>query len=365
MRSHTPDTAVAPAAHALCVACDRHRASPRALVCAGCTARAHRDLDTIRDGWGRLDATPGQQRADDGRSGGHASRPPLRIPVLTLDVAPAAVRAGGPINPHGDAPDQRAAAPDSPRMRVRGGVARPGDPLLVTLGRLVDAARADELVEALRGPRTVPGEALRLAVHLDAIAGRWWVADAYADLATAAADVRRALGEEVTTVPLGACPRPGPHGRRHLAPVTGTGPTAAPQSGRCGALVRAHRDRHRATCAAGHRWDGADELRGLGAVLGEAYLDAASLAEHLAAFRPGAGPVAAATLRKWAERDGWRRRRDGARTLYRVGDAVDGAYARWDRRHPVHGPVVPPVWLEETTVMAAVGHSVPELSAAA
>lgn len=281
-----------------CLACNHH--APRALLCTACLRRLTGLLAAIPAGHARLDPAPGAAGPSGGRGApGYGSRPPARVDVLSLLVAPGHAVTSRPLVV--DEPDERA-DPDTPENA-------PGHaPLVVAVGRWADRAREDGLLPGLAGPRTVAGECLRLSGIVELLAARWWVGDMVRDLAGTAHRLRAALGEpDAPTVPVGRCPR--------LVDDTP-----------CDGPVRARLTADTATCArCHHRWRGEDTMRRLGDALGGAMLDLAGLARYLD------DDVSVAGLRQWAHRDGWRRERVGRRTVYSLADA---RASWWARRGP-------------------------------
>ena len=285
-------------------------------MCDGCLDRARRDLAAIPALYARLDdveLAPGQQRRDDGRQiGGHASRPPLRLEPLALALAPADVAAGRAIDTGDLDDDVLRGAPDSPtRAREL--------PTLTAVGRVADRCREEGLLAELDGARTVHRECAALESVLAEVARRWWGGRVMRELGGAAAALRVVLEGRATTVPVGQCPG------RVPAVVDGR-----PVSVRCEGTVRV-RDGVDARCTRCARsWHGDLEVRRLAALLGDAYLDAAALGEHLSAFRPEGGTRPTVdVLRQWAHRDRWETRPSGRRTTYRVADALASAARRW------------------------------------
>ena len=303
-----------------CTTCTRTRTPRGVYVCDGCTDRARRDLAAIPALYARLDGVelaPGQQRRDDGRQvGGHASRPPLRLEPLALGLAPDDVTAGRAIDTGDLDVDVLRGAPDSP-TRAR------DLPTLTAVGRVADRCREDGLLAELEGRRSVHRECAALESVLDAVAGRWWGGRVLRELGETAAALRTVLEGRATTVPVGQCP-----GR--VAVLVADEHGTRPASARCEGTVRV-RDGVDARCTRCTRsWHGELEVRRLAALLGDAYLDAAALGEHLSAFRPEGGTRPTVdVLRQWAHRDGWGTRPSGRRTTYRVADALASAARRW------------------------------------
>ena len=227
-----------------------------------------------------------------------ASKPPLDLEPLTLTRAPDAAYIDRPLAYELAHPG---ADPDTPRVCVR------EEPLVITVGRWADRAREDDLLPALRGGRSVQGEALRLSGVLDALVRRWWAGDMLRELAVAAERVDRALGRDEDrrrALPVGVCPSVPPRGPGDLEP--------AETRARCGGRVTA--TPRLARCSrCGRAWHGEQALRELGRMMGGAYLDLAALARWTDETVP--------LLRQWAHRDGWRRQVHGRRKLYSLEDA--------------------------------------------
>lgn len=340
---HTP--------RALCLGCDQRPATAGHL-CRRCEALITRLCDEIRRGFTRLDATPhgvgagldGAQR----RPGGYGPRPGARVDVLALTTAPRSIRtpvpgdrstavrsaSGAPVP--GDPVTTAARAQGAPADERLDGPEQPGSraeellPTVLAVGRIADQAREDGLIPALRGPRTVGGECLRLsgAQVVVELTGRWWIGWALAELRRAAAAIRAALGEDEPAAQLGPCPRlvPGeavpalddaaPDGLGLSAPgVACAGRVVSRDGGESARCTRCH-----------HPWVGRERVLALAGRLDELHLDAAALAAHLAAM--GYGTVRVEVLWQWARRDDWSRRGAGRRTTYRLGDALVSARRR-------------------------------------
>lgn len=353
-----------------CLGCDHRAADPRiGYLCGSCERRIPALLDRIRDRYARLDATPhGSGAGLDGSSGGAGtfeSKPAARVDVLALAYAPARLLAGDlagdvderepapaavapptspPTSPSTSPSPGRASAPDTRRAHTRGiehagagaGDARPDlVPTVVALGRVADRARAEGLLPPLAGPRTVAGEALRLSaaeVVVD-LPSRWWVGWALDELRRADAALAAALDEVEPTVPLGPCPRTVLPARA----LDADGQLVARVPAACGGQVRSRDGGQSAACTGcGYRWVGAASVQALAGRAGDAHLDAAAIAGYLDGLGYGEQPVE--RIRKWAQLDGWPRRRAGRRVLYRLGDALASARAR--RGLPAMAPTI-------------------------
>lgn len=317
-------------ARALCTACDHRRTQPDALLCPDCLDQLGALLAKLGAGYGRLDAAPGGTGIGAGpRPPGFASRPPARVDVLILTSR--------------HVYDPEHTGPQSIRSAVEWWADQARDAGLIAPRRAVWRGIPWALPDPLP-PRTVFGECDELASVLGALARAWWCADMLAALDRAARHLRRALGEHTPTVPLGACPLPDPglphaveaydelvgNVGRILAALTFTG-------ARCGGTLRAQAWGHPAWCTTcGTRWRPGAPLRRLGAMLGDAHLDMAGLGRYLDM------PDRLATLRKWAQRDEWRRHRAGGRTVYSLADARTSWWGAYDRAHPILGPALPP-----------------------
>lgn len=223
-----------------------------------------------------------------------ASKPPLDLEPFALTFAPIAAHLARAL-PYDLA--HPPAASDTPRTHVR------EEPLVVTVGRWADRAREDELLPALRGGRTVQGEALRLSGILDGLVRTWWAADMLRELVAAADRVDRAMGrgeDRRRALPVGVCPN-------------------VVDTDRCRGRISA--TPRRASCSrCGRTWHGETMLRDLGRMMGGAMLDLAALARWTDETVP--------LLRQWAHRDGWRRQDHGRRKLFSLADCE----ASWLRR---------------------------------
>lgn len=329
------DTAPPPFEPARCLGC-HHRPATAGYLCSRCERRIPELLNTIRDGYPRLDPTPhgsgaGTDTAPHTRAP-FGSRPAARVDVLALTTPPAGLRGhlppadtderavAPPPAPPGEAPDTSCCAQGRPDLPA----------VVVVLGRVADRCRVDGLLPPLRGPRTVYGEALRLSSpDLQAeLPYRWWVGEVLDELRAVADAVRRALCEVEPSMPLGVCPRP------VLPPriLDAAGAPAPRTATACGAQVRSRDAGTAAWCVGcGHRWFGSVSVHALAGRAGQAMLDLPALATYLDGL--GYGPdTPAARLRKWAQLDGWARERVGRRTVYRLADALDSA--RRYRRAP-------------------------------
>lgn len=311
-----------PSPRAACLGCDQHRCLVGQLLCLGCGRRLGRLLEQLAAGEARLravDLAPVRRAGDGGRGApGFGSRIPVRVDVLSLLLAPRDL----------------SCALDSDNTR--------NAPLVIVVGAWADRAREHDVLPALRGPRYLAGEVLRLRGVLEQLAAQWWVGDMLADLSRAVARLERALGDDEPAAPLGRCPAPRPeYADEHLALVGDLGARLARRAVEqrpelvCGGMLRGGRDL--ATCRrCGRRWTGEAAVHELGRLLGDAMLDLGGLARYLEL-----DPV---KLRKWAQRDRWRREQAGRRTVYSLADARASARRAWERTHPVHGPELPPGW---------------------
>jgi hypothetical protein len=307
-----------------CTACDRGGALAGQLLCSGCKRRLGEHLDEIGRGYGRLNPTPGVG-GDGGRGApGFGSRSPARDEVIALTD-----RRRNTYTPSTSA----GARPES------------GPNAYMSLFRLVawwaDEARDVGLLAPLGGLRSVVWECWELREVLDDLARRWWVADMARDIEHGVLQLRRALHELESTIPVGRCPLPAPGEEpAYLEAVAELGEILAAQSAavpRCDGELRARAWGEEARCRrCGTRWNGGEALRRLGAQLGEALLDLPGLVRYL-------GGVKVATLRKWAQRDGWGRVKIGGRTLYRLADARESAWKAWCRRASMDPASVAPV----------------------
>lgn len=304
-----------------CLACDHHT-PPGALLCPHCARRLNELLAAIPDTYRRLDPRPGNTGPDGGRApAGFGSRPPLRVDVLALLIAPTTAATSRPLRID-DAPR---ADPDTPKS------ARTQHPVVVVVGQWADRARHDDLLPALSGPRTVAGECLRLSGVLDQLARQWWAGELVRDLARTHHALLRTLGEAPPpALPIGWCPRIRDHhlaGYEQLVDALGrrlANQAADAQGWRCGGTVRARLTADHASCArCRQHWRGEHTLQRLGEQLGGAMLDLAGLVRYL--DDPSLTPEG---LRQWAHRDGWRRERIGRRTVYALADARDSWWAR-------------------------------------
>lgn len=308
-----------------CLACDHPRCAPAALLCPPCRARLHQLLAELRKGHQDLvgtDLAPIRGAGGGTRSPGYGSRAPVREAVLALLV-------NGKNVQHTD--------PDTLRNA----------PLLAVAAHWADRAREDDLLPELAGPRTVPGELLRLSGIAGDLSGRWWVGDLLRSLAGTVHRVHLALGEVVPEIPLGRCPRirPGAAGLHlHLAVELGPLLAATVDAVHCRGEVRGTRDQARCRRCQ-HRWIGEQAVHSLGTQLGDAMLDLPGLARYL--------DVTAGWLWKWASKDGWRREKVGRRTLYSLADARESARRAWERANPVLGCALPPGWGDEIGEVAA------------
>jgi len=300
-----------------CVVCDSEPATaPGVLACRGCRLAVAQALDELPSLYVLAETQAarlgelGQAAGTHGRGApGFKSRTPGRDDVLVLL-------------------DRRRTTfdPDHPR--------RPGS-VMAMLAYWLDEA------EILGWP-SVAGCCSVLHTHLDRLVSRWWFGDFAAAVTTTVEHLRRATSQHEETIPIGACPTPMPGAKQMVYDdVLGTW-EARPIP--CGGQVRARSIGDSGRCGrCGKRWEGVEELRALGRRLGDPLLDLPGLSRML-------GISSLATLRSWAHRDGWRRQREGRRTLYSLADARESAYAAWDRRFPVqgceevYGPRVPPGW---------------------
>ena len=329
---HIPDL-VAPI-RAACVACDRRTALEQQLLCGSCEAGLDADLRAIAAGYPLLTPEPGVA--------------PLRAGLTH--------RAPGPRSPAVDdvlvLTDPRPAAwdPDGAETRASSlvGLVRHWVDELVIMG-LVDerdlrfrafVTGAHGVIEVHRG-RAVPAHALLLADRVPTLARHWSVGELARQCAAQVGHLRRALGEDVRMVVLGACPLPDvadplavlEHAR--LVDELGGIPAAValPQLSipTCGGRLRSQGWGHPARCSScGMRWAGERALRELGAMLGGAMLDMPGMVRYFAM------DGREATLRKWASRDGWRRERmTSGRTLYSLDDARRSWWAAFERDRAV------------------------------
>lgn len=352
-----PEPAQQPAQPARCTGCD-HAPAVNGHLCGPCERALVELPDLIRRDFARLDATPHGSGAglDLARIDApvYGPRPGARVDVLALTTAPARPlhRLPGPV---GEAPARLVDAALASRARPREGenpcaapggaghepapgsgheVARAHEPTVITVGRVVDRCREDGLVPALRGPRTVAGECLRLAAPGvgEELPYRWWAGEVLGELRGAHAALRAALGEVEPSVPLGRCTRPVLGPAVLVEPVDGGPPTARRTTTRCEGVVRSRDGGRSAVCSTdrGHRWHGHASVLALAGQVGDARLDAAHLAAYLDGL--GYGEVPVPLLHKWASRDGWARVRRGRRTLYRLGDALVSAARHRPRR---------------------------------
>lgn len=292
-----------------CTTCNRRPTPAGTLACQPCRHRTARHLAYIAANLPRLDPTPGANGTDPTAARGapgFTSRSPARDDVIDLTDRR---RGGHDPEQAGNAPVLVVLAWWADQARDAG-VLRSRHPLARWAGppwRLPDPA-----------PRTAVGEADALAGAVEQLAALWWFDGLARAVEQLAARVRRALFEHEHTVPLGRCPLTGSDGEP------------------CGGEIRARLPGDDATCRrCRSAWSGVDELRALGADLGDATLDLPGIARWLAVD-------SLATLRSWAHRDRWRRERVGRRTLYALEDARASWWAAWDRRHPVHGPALAP-----------------------
>lgn len=279
---------------ALCVLCDRRPAADDTLCCTVCPGRLAETLDELLDDTARLDPAPVRGGGQAGGPPGFGSRSPARDDVLALT-------------------DRRGYVdPDNPGALVGVSVV-----LRTWRERVEDAGyRWDWTPEGVR-----------------ALATWWELPDLAAALRGSLAHVRRALGEQEQTIPIGVCPMlPAevlePEDLEVMAPEALARP--------CGGEIRAKAYGQTARCTGrcGTSWRGEPALRALGERLGDAWMDLAAISRYLD-VKPG-------TLRQWARRDGWGREpgRPGTlgRTLYRLADARASWWRAYERANPVLGP---------------------------
>lgn len=286
---------------ALCVVCDRRRAVDGQLACHACPAHLADTARAIVEAYGQLDATPGASGpARAPGSPGFGSRAPVRLDVLDLQSG-------------------------------RG-------PVVLAL-----RAWADEVLTARFPAATVRRSAWTVASAaefltrpdvLDWLAGWWRLPALVRGLDDVLARLRRTLGLVEPLVFVGYCPEVPDQGgrggdevedevllrrecwdRTHLPEIPcehRSAPAPEPCGGRLyakayGQLTRCRRCRQ--------RWNTPEELETLGQQLGGAWLDLAGLERYFGRAVP------ISTLRVWAHRDGWPRRKQGRRTLYSLPEA--------------------------------------------
>lgn len=286
-----------------CIACDRSPSLDDALLCRHCAHALAADLRAIASGFPLLDPAPATapMAASGGRNISFGSRSPARDDVLSLtDPRPAAWDS--------DAAEKRAGSVVGLVRHWVGALVVDGVLDEVDVRRRSFVGAADGTVRVVRG-RPTAADAWRL--HRLAVDGAldayWGVGELARHAAVAARAMRRALGDERPRIVVGRCPQ--------------TLASGAP----CGGALRTLGWGHPVRCAAcGARWTGDDDLRALAGQLGGAMLDMPGLVRFLGM------DGREATLRKWAQRDGWRRERVGrSRTVY----ALDDALASWWRAH--------------------------------
>lgn len=261
-----------------CDVCADHAPGHDWRLCHACTRTLEATLTGIADCYRRLDPLPGNRRV--GRvAPGYRSTPAARLDVLLLT---------------------------DPRTR------------LTREDRWVTAT-VNELrgwVELLDGEpaSTVAQLADQLRGNLDRVVAAAWAADAYTSLAAHHRELRRVLGELEPSVTVGPCPvlvAADPDGLDEADERDDVEPRP------CGGRIRAAAFGRTATCGrCGSTWRGLAEWRALGRALGPAEMDAAEMARFF-------GLGSASTVRTWAHRDSWPRRRAGGRTVYPLRSALE------------------------------------------
>lgn len=259
-----------------CTICRAEPARPEWFICSGCAGSLDKLLADITRDFAALDATPGGGSKGRG-SPGFRSSPAARPDVLLLrDPRTRITRedrwAGATVNVLADWIDEAEATPTD--WTVAG------------------------LVDALRG-------------QLDRIAARPWVDDLWRDLTDHHRELLRVSGLLEPSVAIGPCPV-----------VVALDDDDEPIQ--CGGRIRARAWGTKATCGrCRSQWVGANDWRALGRALGPVELDAAELARYFGHSTPS-------TVRTWASRDHWPRRRSGGRTVY----PLTAALATWARLNP-------------------------------
>lgn len=195
------------------------------------------------------------------------------------------------------------------------------DVVLLTDRRTVPAGEdrwAAATVNALSGwgatADTVDGLVAGLRERLDWLTAQRWVDEFHAALTHQHRELQRVNGELEPSVTIGPCP---------VYVITDEADDASDDEvGRvCRGRIRAEAWGTVATCTrCGNVWRGLAQWRRLGDALGPAELDAPELARYFGHDTPS-------TVRTWASRDRWRRRRRNGRTVYRLDDAL----ATWTR----------------------------------
>lgn len=159
---------------------------------------------------------------------------------------------------------------------------------------------------------TVADLVTNLRGGLDQLAARPWAADLLDAAARQLRRLQRAIGDLDPEVVVGGCP-------------------VLVDDRACQGRIRASAFGHPAVCGrCGSRWTGPVQWMQLAQALGPAEMDAADLARYF-------GHDTSSTVRTWASRDQWPRRRAGGRTLFPLQSAV----ASWAARQPgtrVPGP---------------------------
>jgi hypothetical protein len=164
---------------------------------------------------------------------------------------------------------------------------------------------------------TVAALVHELRQHLDRLTGYGWVDELHRALVDHHRELQRVHGELAPSVSIGPCP---------VYVITEEDDDASEDEvGRvCRGRIRAEAWGTVATCSrCGCVWRGREQWHRLGDTLGPAEMDAAELARYF-------GHDTASTVRTWASRDRWPRRRRNGRTLYRL----DAALQTWARLHP-------------------------------
>lgn len=254
-----------------CLIC-AERAHPDRWACSACTGR----LDTLLVGIGslhaRLDAAPRGGATASRGAPGFASSPAASLDVVLLtDPRTRATRE-----------DRFVAA----TVNVLTGWGTPG--------------------------REVPELVAGLRASLPRITARPWVDDFHRALEEHHRDLQRVHGELEPSVSIGPCP---------LLVIDDEDDDDEEVGRVCRGRIRAQAWGTVATCGrCGTVWRGIPAWRDLGRTLGPVYLDAPELARYLGHDTPS-------TVRTWASRDRWPRRRRNGRTVYRL----DAALATWAR----------------------------------
>lgn len=249
-------------------------------LCHGCVRTLDETLAAIGRAHRLLDPRPARRGGGRGAPG-FRSTPPADLNVIALT---------------------------DPRTTITAEEGWTGATVNVLAGWGPTGATVDDLVTGLRG-------------SLDTLAARPWAADLLDTTTRQLRRLRLVIGDLDPQVVIGGCPV--------------VDADDHDEARTCGGRIRASAFGEPAVCGrCGWRWTGPVEWMQLARSLGPAEMDAADLARYFGHDTPS-------TVRTWAWRDGWPRRRAGGRTLYPLQSAVASWAARQhSRRVSAPGPAV-------------------------